>query len=86
MYRNRLDKACFAHDAGYSDSKYLVKRTISDKVLKERAFEIARNPKYGGYQRPLACMVYKFFDKKKEKKTGPGASVNEKLSEELHKQ
>ena len=68
LYRNRLDKACFAHDAGYSDSKYLVKRTISDKVLKERAVEIARNPKYGGYQRPLACMVYKFFDKKKKKK------------------
>ena len=43
LYRNRLDKACFAHDAGYSDSKYLVKRTISDKVLRERAFEIARN-------------------------------------------
>ena len=82
LYRNELDKACFAHDAAYSDSKDLAKRTISDKILKDRAYEIARNRKYDGYQRALASMVYKFFDKK----TGSGASVNEQLAEEVHKQ
>ena len=46
LYRNELDKACFAHDAAYSDSKDLAKRTISDKNLKERTYEIARNRKY----------------------------------------
>ena len=50
IYKNELDKACFAHDAAYFDSKYLAKRTISDKNLKFRAYEIAINPKYDGYQ------------------------------------
>ena len=45
LYRNELNKACFAHEAVYSDSKDLVKITISDKVLKEKAYEIARNKK-----------------------------------------
>ena len=43
MYRNDLDKACFAHDAAYSDSKGLSKRTISDKILRDGTYEIARN-------------------------------------------
>ena len=64
LYRNELDKACFAQDAAYSDSKDLVNRTISDKVLKDRTYEIARNCNYDGYQRALASMVYKVFDKK----------------------
>ena len=51
LYRNELDKACFAHDAGYSDSKDLVNRTTSNKILKDRAYEIARNCDYHGYQR-----------------------------------
>ena len=81
LYRNELDKACVAHDAAYSDSKDLAKRTISDKILKDRAYEIARNCNYDGYQKALASMVYKFFDKK----TGLGGSVNEQLAELLHK-
>ena len=48
---------------GYGKSKDLVKRTQSDKVLKEKAFKIASNAKYDGYQRGLASMVHKFFDK-----------------------
>ena len=44
IYRNELDKACFSHDAAYSDSKDLAKRTVSDKILKDRAYEIAVNP------------------------------------------
>ena len=63
IYRNELDKACFQHDMGYGKSKDLVKRTQSDKVLEDKAFKIASNPNYDGYQRGLASMVYKFFDK-----------------------
>ena len=55
--RNELDKACFAHDAAHYNSKDLAKRTISDKILKYRAYEIARSCKYDGYQRALASMV-----------------------------
>ena len=81
MYRNELDKAYFAHDASYSDSKDLANRTISDKILKDRVYEIARIWKNDGYQRALANMVYKLFDKK----TRSGISVNEQLAEKLHK-
>ena len=64
IYKNELDKACFVHDAAYSDSKDLTKRTVADKILKSKAFDIANDPKYDGYQRGLASMVYKFFDSK----------------------
>ena len=64
LYTNDLEKACFAHDAAYSDSEDLAKRTISDKIVKEKASEIARNRKYYGYQTLLASMVYRCFDKK----------------------
>ena len=64
IYKNELDKACFQHDMAYGKSKDLIKRTQSDKVLKDKAFKIANNPNYNGYQRELASMVYKFFDKK----------------------
>ena len=46
LYRNELNKACFTYDVAYSDSKDLAKRTISDKFLNDRAYEIARSPKY----------------------------------------
>ena len=51
------------------------------KILKDRAYQIARNRNYDGYQRALASMIYKFFDKKK----GSDITVNEQLVEELHK-
>ena len=63
IYKNELDKACFQHDMAYGKSKDLIKRTQSDKVLREKAFKIASDPKYDRYQRGLASMVYKFFDK-----------------------
>ena len=81
LYRNELDKACFSHHTTYSDSKDLAKRTVSDKILKDRAYEIARNRKHDEYQRALASMVYKFFNQK----TGTGVNVNGQLSEELNK-
>ena len=64
IYKNELDKACFQHDTAYTKPKDLAKRTQSDKILRDEAFKIARDPKYDGYQRGLASMVYKFFDKK----------------------
>ena len=85
IYKNELDKACFTHDAAYSDSKDLTKRTVADKILKNKAFNIAKDPKYDGYQRGLASMVYKFFD---SKVSGSGAKLtlqNEPLANELHK-
>ena len=62
--RNELDKACFQHDSAYADHKDLINRTKSDKVLRDKVYNIASNPEYDGYQRGLASMVYKFFDKK----------------------
>ena len=64
IYKNELDKACFQHDMAYGRSKDLARRTQSDKVLRDKAFKIENYPKYDGYQRGLASMVYKFFDKK----------------------
>ena len=49
---------------GLGDFKDLARRTASDKVLRDKAFNIAKNPKCDGYQSGLASMVYKFFDKK----------------------
>ena len=83
IYMNELDKACFTHDAAYPDSKDLTKRTIADK---NRAFDITKDPKYDGYQRGLASMVYKFFD---SKVSGSGAKLipkNKQLADEFHKQ
>ena len=83
IYRNELDKACFQHDMAYGKAKDLVRRTQSDKVLRDKAFKIASDPKYDGYQRGLASMVYKFFDKK----SSGGSIINEanyQLADELH--
>ena len=70
----------------YGDFKDLKRRTFSDKVLRNKAFNIAKNHKYDGYQRGLASMVYKVFDKKSR---GSGVNVplefNEQLAKELHK-
>ena len=48
----------------YNNFKDLNKRTQLDRILTDKAFEIESNLKYDGYQRGLASMVYKFFDKK----------------------
>ena len=64
IYRNELDKACFQHDSAYANHKDLINRTKADKVLRDKAYNIVSNPKYDGYQRGLASMVYKFFEQK----------------------
>ena len=93
IYKNELDKACSQHDMAYGDFKDLKKRIAPDKILRDKAFNIAKNPKYDGYERGLASMVYKFFDKKTK---GSGVTLankygiksipqNEQLAEEIHK-
>ena len=95
IYRNELDKACFQHDSAYADHKDLINRTEADKVLRDKAYDIASNPKHDGYQRGLASMVYKLFESKvasPDKKsigsgiakytTKPSSSI---LADELHK-
>ena len=83
-YKNELDKACFQHDMAYGKSKDLAKRTQSDKVLRDKAFKIASDSKYDGYQRGLASIVYKFFDKKSSG-SGIANEPNYQLANELHK-
>ena len=46
IYKNELDKACFQHDMACGDFKYLARRTASDRILRNKAFNIAENPKY----------------------------------------
>ena len=57
IYKNELDKACFQHNMAYAYFKDLAKRTASDKVLRDKAFNIAKKTKHDGYQRGLAFMV-----------------------------
>ena len=64
IYQNELDKARLQHDMAHGDFKDLTRRTASDKILCDKAFNIAKNPKYDGYQRGLASVIYTLFDKK----------------------
>ena len=63
IYQNELDKTCFQHDIAYGDFEDLTRRTAADKILRDKAFNIAKNPKYDGYQRGFASIVYKFLIK-----------------------
>ena len=84
IYKNELNKVCFQNHMAYGDFKDLAKRTAADKVLRDKAFKIASDQKYDGYQRGLASMVYKFFDKKSQ---GNGLAINKEniqLADELH--
>ena len=86
IYKNELDKVYFKHDMAYDKYKDLERRTQLDKVLKDKAFAIVNNPKYDGYPRGLASMVYKFLDKK-SKGTGIKNEIkeNQQLVNEPHK-
>ena len=63
IYKNELDKACFPHGIAYGDFKDLAEIKASDKVLRDKAFNIDKNPKYGGYQRGLTSIIYNFLIK-----------------------
>ena len=84
IYRYELDKACFQHDSTYADHKDLINKTEADKVLRDKAYDIASNPEYDGNQRGLASMVYQSFDKKSvgSGTAKPSSSI---LADELHK-
>ena len=88
IYENELDKACFQHDMADGDFKDLAKRTASDKVLRDKAFNVVKQPEYDRHQIRLTSMVYKFFDKKSAC-CGVNMHANNKrllnLAEELHK-
>ena len=73
IYKNDLDKACFQHDMAYDESKDIARRTQSGKVLRDKGFKTANNPKWDGYQRGLALMV-------------SVAIPNYQLENELHRQ
>ena len=83
IYKNELDKPCFQHHMAYGKSKDLTKRKQSDKVLRDKAFKLASNPKYDGYQRGLTSMISKFFYKKS---SGSGIANKpiDHLANELH--
>ena len=70
----------------YRDFKHLPRRTVTDKVFRDKGFGIAKDLKYDGYQRGIASLVYKFFDKKS---SGDGVKSwnisNQELVKELHK-
>ena len=94
IYQKELDEACFQHDMGYGDFKDSNRRTAADTVLRDRAFDIAKRPKCDGYQRGLASMFYKFFDKETSGRAATLANKsaikneiisNKELAEELHK-
>ena len=85
IYKNELDKAYFQHDMAYGDLKDFPKITAADKVLKSKAFKIASDQKYDGYQRGLASMVYMFFDKKSHGSGLANNNENIQLANELHK-
>ena len=48
IYKNELDEACFQHDMAYGDFKHLARRAAFEKVLRDKAFNIAKNPRYDG--------------------------------------
>ena len=95
IYKNELGKACFQHDMAYGDFNNLKRRTASDKVLRDKSFNIAKFAKNDGYQRGLASMADKCFDEKSaslpdKSVSGSGVANNEirqslLLAEELHK-
>ena len=88
IYKNELNKVCFQHDMAYGNLKIQQKEKFKIKFnsLRDKGFNIAKNRKYDGYERDLASMVYKFFDKKT---SGSGANnkikINQQLTNELYK-
>ena len=82
IYENELEKVCFQHGMAYGDFKDLTKRTAADKVLRDEAFNIAKNSKYDGYQHGVASMVWKCFDKKT---SCSGIIQNQELAKESRK-
>ena len=90
IYKTDLDKAYFQHDMAYGENKDLTKRTQLEKVLRDKPFKIASNPKYDAYQSGLTSMVYEIFDKNAKVSAVRSSDLqifklsNQKLSDKLH--
>ena len=85
IYQNELDKACFQQNITYGDFKDLARTAGSDKTLRDRAFNIAKNPKYDEYQRVFASVVYILLDKETSVNGIKNENISKDLAEELHK-
>ena len=86
IFQNKPDKALVQDDKPYGYFRDLAGRIVSDKILRDKAFNIAKNPKHDGYQRGLASMIYKFFDKKNSGSSIKNENISNKESaEDLHK-
>ena len=85
IYKNELDKTCFAHNAADSDFKDIKNRTVADESLRDEAYKIAKDPKYYCSERGLASLIYQFFDKKTAGSGVKSILQNERLADELHK-
>ena len=86
IYQNELDKACFQHDVAYGDFKNLNRRTIAGKVLRDKASNIVKDPKYDRYQRGLASVGYNCFNKKTSGSGIKNGNIsNKQFAEKLHK-
>ena len=86
IYQNNVDKVCSQHNMAFGDFKELNRRTASDKILHDKAFNIAKNPKYDRHKSGLASVVYKFFDNKNSRSGIKNENISKKeLVEELHK-
>ena len=74
------------HNMAYGNVKDLTRRTASGKILRDKAFNVAKNPKYYGYQKGLASMAFKLFDKKTSRDAIKNKNMsNQELAEEIHK-
>ena len=82
IFKNELDKHCFYHDSVYEKHKDVPNRQVADKKLMDGAFQIASDESKNGYERMLASMIYKFFDKKIQMGQGVKEDI---LADELHK-
>ena len=84
IYRNELDN--FKHDMAYGDFKDLTRKTSSDKILRDKAFNIAKNAEYDGCQRGLVYMVYKFFEKTSRSGVNNKIKQNQQLAKNFTSQ
>ena len=69
IHKNKLDKSCCQHDMAFGDFKDFP-ITTTDKLLRDKPFNIAKNLKYNGYQCKIASLLYKFFDKRSSRRSG----------------
>ena len=86
IYQNEVDIADLEHDMAYGNFKDLNRRTAANKLLLNKAFNIAKSPKCDSFQHVLDSMVYKFLIKKTSgTRFKNEITSNKVLAEELRK-